>query len=161
MRKLIIGLAAFGALVGVLFGVGVLRIAQGPQLVAGTDYTGYVNVGPAGVHFAWGELAAGNQPPVQAATLAAYVTACTTRVENLHSVTAKGTRTTETLRKVTCGKSYQEWMARNVAYYTGARMAEHMYKIGTTSPSHYREWISETSVSKTGRVTHRNVYTSR
>ncbi len=79
---------------------------------------------------------------------------CSTTHTDKYSTTSTGSWSHTITNKRTCGHSYTSHAWRLFHSYTGAHSQTWTDKVGTTSPSHYREHILRISVSKKGTVTY-------
>jgi hypothetical protein len=84
--------------------------------------------------------------------LPAMAATCKTTNSYKHTVTSKGTVTTTTEKRTSCGKAYQLWEHVTEHSYTGSHYTEDLYKDERGYP-HYRETIRKTSTSAKGIVT--------
>jgi hypothetical protein len=82
----------------------------------------------------------------------ASVTTCKTTNSYKHTVTSKGTVTTTTEKRTSCGKAYQLWEHVTEHSYTGSHYTESIYKDERAYP-HYRETIYKVATSAKGIIT--------
>lgn len=83
----------------------------------------------------------------------ASAASCTVTHTDKTSTTSTGSWSHTITNKRTCGHSYTSHQWRLFQSYTGAHSVTWTDKVGTTSPSHYREHLVRDSWSKKGTLT--------